>query len=156
MSINKEMLESIFAKYYIIDPPKNVLVLDRPAATINRQGFGYSAQFYKGLQPKWRGDLIIVTPQGDDETVIHETLHAQFCAEEPLANVGGKVLILKHRILERGGIVSKILKVRVKERTVNYQLCHGCSLCRDLSQLKLYTPVGAQPTHYVLVDYDGR
>ena len=141
-------LEKIFSRYYVVDPPKNVLVLDKPTVSLH----GETIVAYRGLQPKWRGDVIIITPQGDEETVIHETLHAQFLAGEPLAHLGGKFLIIKHRLIEKGGRFANFFKIRHRGRTVEYQQCNGCSLCGDLTQLKLYAPQGAKPRHYKLVN----
>lgn len=140
-------LESIFSKYYVVDPPKNVLVLDKPTVSLH----GETIVAYRGLQPKWRGDVIIITPQGDEETVIHETLHAQFLVGEPLAHIGGKLLVVKHRLLDRGGILSNIFNLKHRGRMVQYQQCFGCSLCNDLTGLKLYAPNDANPRHYKLV-----
>ena len=155
--ISKQTIEDVFAKYYVIDPPKNILVLDKPAVSMH----GQTLVMYRGLQPKWRGDVIILTPQGNDETLIHETLHAQHFSSEPLANVGGKILVVKYRILSRRSkrweksffrlSKSRFLSLLFKDRTVNYQLCSGCFLCSDLTQLKMYAPKGANPMHYMLV-----
>lgn len=145
--IGKEDLERIFSRYYVVDPPKNVLVLDKPTVSLH----GETIVAYRGLQPKWRGDVIIITPQGDEETVIHETLHAQFLVGEPLAHFGGKALVVKHRFLERGGLLADLFRVRHRGRSVQYQRCFGCSLCRDLTQLKLYSPKDSDPRHYRLV-----
>lgn len=140
-------LEKIFSKYYVVDPPKHVLVLDKPAVSLH----GETMVAYRGLQPKWRGDVIILTPQGDEETVIHETLHAQFTVGEPLAHIGGKILNIKLKLIEKGGRFADFFKLRHRGRTVQYQTCSGCTLCGDLTQLKLYTPQGAKPRHYKLI-----
>lgn len=150
--INKQTIEQVFAKYYVIDPPKNILVLDKPAVAMH----GQTLVMYKGLQPKWRGDVIILTPQGDDETLIHETLHAQYFSKEPITNVAGKILIMKYRASNRIRQLftrpKRFLNIRLKrDRNVNYQLCSGCFLCSDLTQLKMYAPKGANPMHYMLV-----
>lgn len=150
--ITKQTIEDVFAKYYVIDPPKNILVLDKPAVSMH----GQTLVMYRGLQPKWRGDVIILTPQGDDETLIHETLHAQYFTNEPLTNVAGKILVVKYRISKRFKRFfirhKKRFSVRTRRgRTVNYQLCSGCFLCNDLTQLKMYAPQGANPMHYVLM-----
>lgn len=150
--ISKQTIEDVFAKYYVIDPPKNIIVLDKQAVSMQ----GQTLVMYRGLQPKWRGDVIILTPQGDDETLIHETLHAQFFTNEPITNVGGKILVVKYRLskqFKRFFVRQKRrlnLKLR-KDRTVNYQLCPGCYLCSDLTQLKVFSPKGAKPIHYLLM-----
>lgn len=146
--IDKKSIEKIFSRYYVVDPPKHVIVLDKPAVSLH----GETMVAYRGLQPKWRGDVVIITPQGDEETILHETLHAQFLAGEPLAHIGGKILVVKHRLLERSSFLSNIFQIRHRGRNVNYQQCSSCSLCDDLTQLRLYTPQGARPKHYVLND----
>ena len=151
--ITKQTIEEVFAKYYVIDPPKNILVLDKPAVSMHGQTL---LSFYRGLQPKWRGDVIILSPQGNDETLIHETLHAQYFSSEPLANIGGKILVVKYRMAKRFKRLfvrqKKRLSVRMRKgRNVNDQLCSGCLLCSDLTQLKMYAPKGANPLHYMLM-----
>jgi len=140
--VTKHEIERIFSQYYVVDPPKNVLVLDKPAVAFK----GQSLQFYKGMQPKWRGDVIILTPSADDVTVIHETLHAQYSASEMFAYPGGRLLAIKYRM---SNVFKKALRPR---RKVKYKECYGCDLCRDMaSQLKIYMPIGANPKHYKLV-----
>ena len=140
--IDRETIESVFSTYYVVDPPKNVVVLDKPVVSVDHSG--QVATFFKGLQPKWRDDVIILSPQGDDETLVHEQIHAQYRAREFGANALGKLFIVKYRMLKQ-------LRQQRKIRDVRYQRCNGCVLCDDLSQLLLVTPPGSNAKHYKLV-----
>lgn len=142
--VTKEEFESILSKYYVIDPPSHLLMLERPAV-----GFSNGLSFYKGLQPKWRGDIVIITPQGDDETAIHETIHANFGIGELFTNPAAKILVVKHRMIERLPIL-KNLHLRFRNRKIHYELCGGCMLCQDLEELLIRAPPRAKPRHYIL------
>jgi hypothetical protein len=140
--LDKSTIEKVFSNYYVIDPPKNVIILDRPAVSVDfdRQ----TMIFFKGLQPKWRDDVIILTPQGDDETLVHEALHAQYRVGEPGANFFGKLLVKKYRLTER-------LPSFRRMREVKYRECNDCELCINLQELLLTTPPNSDAKHYVLV-----
>lgn len=140
--VSKEELESILAKYYVIDPPKHAFMLDKRTVGITN----HHLSFFKGLQPKWRHDVIILTPDGDDESVIHECFHANFGTEELVTNRLGKLLVKKHRLQEMFPNFPKILP----SRSVHYELCPGCPLCADLAKLLIHKPPGGEPKHYIL------
>jgi len=144
--LTKTQVENVLNKYYVIEPPKHLLMFDRPAVGF----YGDHIAFYKGLQPKWRGDVIIITPQGDDETVIHETLHANYGASEPVANWGGKILVIKSRILDMFPNIRDLF-LMFRGRDVHYQRCYGCQLCNNLGEIFIHVPPGAHPQHYVRV-----
>lgn len=140
--IDRETIEKVFSTYYIVDPPKNVVVLDKPVVAVDHNG--QVTTFFKGLQPKWRDDVIIVSPQGDDETLVHEQIHAQYRAREFGANALGKLFVIKYRMLQK-------LQRQRKIRDVRYKLCNGCAMCDDLTQLLLVTPPSSRSKHYKLV-----
>ena len=121
-------------------------MLDRPTVGFS----GNNLAFYKGLQPKWRRDVIVVTPQGDEETVLHETLHANYGAPEPVAAWGGKILVIKSKLLNMFPTV-KDLFLAFRGRDVHYQRCYGCQLCNNLQDMFIHAPPGAKPEHYVRV-----
>lgn len=135
-------IEDVMSKYYVVDPPKNLILLDKPAARI----VGESVVFYKGLQPKWRGDVVILTPLDDEETVLHEQFHAQYGVPEPVADVLGKFFVKKIRVLSR----RPVLKSLSRTRNVHYTQCSGCEICQNLGQLMMQAPPGARPQHYLL------
>lgn len=140
-----EEIERILSEYYVISPPKHLMMLERPAVALTD---GHLC-FFKGLQPKWRNDVMLLTPQGDDETVVHETMHANFGTEELITDRLGKLLVKKYRALERFPRL-RDLWLGFRGRNVRYELCSGCELCADLGNLMVRAPRGASPRHYVL------
>ena len=68
--------------------PKHVIIIDEPVT----EKFSHHVIRYAGLTPKWRRDTIILTSLADEETIIHETLHAGFGLGEVGATVLGKLL----------------------------------------------------------------
>jgi len=138
-----EEIESILSKYYVVSPPKHVFMLERPAVA-----FTDGLAFFRGLAPSWRKDVAIITPQGSDETVLHEALHNNFGLSEIITDRAAKVLIMKHRFMERHPLIKDL----TPKRRVHYELCHGCKLCSDLSALLIRSPKGASPQHLVLVE----
>ncbi len=143
-NINEAYLEKIFSRYYVVDPPKNIIVLDKPAVSVR----GSSMSVFRGLAPKWRNDIIVITPQGNDETLLHEAFHAQFGAGESAARVVGKLLVVKTRFIDRSNFISS----RFRGRTVNYQRCPGCELEKELDKtLLIISPPDSNPIHYKLV-----
>jgi len=138
---SREEIESILSKYYLVDPPKHVFMLEKPAVA-----FTDGLSFFKGLAPSWRKDVAIITPQGDDETVLHEPLHNKYGLSEIVTDRVAKVLIMKHRLLERRPLLNSL----APKREVHYEVCHGCQLCSDLSSLLIRSPRGASPQHLIL------
>jgi len=147
--MNIEDIERLLNEYYVILPPDHIIILDRPAVGISP----YLA-VYRGLQPKWRPDIIILTPLADEETVLHETLHTYGLGEFG-ATYGAKILLIKHKILEAFPRLRE-LRLKIGGKRVHYQLCSGCELCRDIwHTLMLHPPPGAKPKHYYRV-YHGQ
>lgn len=139
-------VESILSKYYVVQPPKHLLMLDRPAV-----GFMDGLCFFKGLQPKWRRDIVIIAPQGDDETVLHEAVHANFGFEEALTDKLGKILVLKHRVIESMPRL-KQLWTTFRGRRIRYEPCPGCPICLNLPAMLIRPPAGARPRHFILAE----
>lgn len=139
--VSKEELEKILSTYYVISPPRHVFMLEKPAVA-----FTDGLAFFKGLAPSWRRDVAIITPQGNDETVLHEVIHNSFGLSEVVTDRAAKVMIMKHRLMER----RPLLKSLTPKRKVHYEVCQGCQLCRDLSSLLIRSPKGASPQHLIL------
>jgi len=65
-----EELEELLSKHPFLPKPKYVFMIEeRVIAELN----GYS--FVRGATPKWRGDVIILTPDARHDTVVHEVIH---------------------------------------------------------------------------------
>lgn len=117
-----EEIETIFEEYRIIQPPKHIVIIDAyfdlpeddtdPAGTI-----------YRGLSPNWRDDMIILSIEGDDETVIHECLHANYGTEEWFTYPAAEWLVKKHKS------ENWLRKIPNSRRDVEYYQCKGCNIC---------------------------
>jgi len=144
-NLSIDEIEAIFEEYRVIQPPKHIIVYDcyielpydeeDPAGTI-----------YRGLQPNWRDDMIILSVEGDDETVIHEALHANYGTEEWFTYPAGEWLIKKYR---GEGLIGKLPHSR---RVIKYDLCKGCSICDnpDVLGVKLAKKDKNKYRHYIL------
>lgn len=77
--------------------------------------------FYRGLQPKGRPDIIVLTPEALTETIPHEIAHTLGFREFG-ANVIGKVSAWRYQILNRHPVLKSLL-----EKPVRYEKCSGCS-----------------------------
>ena len=138
-------IERLLSEYYVILPPEHILILDKPVV-----GLKPAFVVYRGLQPSWRPDIIILTPLANEETVLHEILHTYGLGELG-ATYGAKILLIKHRILERFPLLRE-LRLRIGGKKVEYRLCYGCPLCRDMwHTLLIHPPPGAKPKHYIRV-----
>lgn len=140
-----EDIERLLNEYYIIVPPDHIIILDKPVI-----GLKPFLAVYKGLQPVWRPDIIILTPLADEETLIHEILHT-YGFGEFIAYHGARILLIKNRLLKNFPLLRE-LRLRILGRKVRYQLCNGCELCTDIYRsLRLLPPPGSKPRHYVKV-----
>lgn len=139
VSIAKQQLEEIFSKTFILRPPKNVIVLDKPATEIICNGGGCTLAFFRGLQPTKSPDIIILTSLANSETVLHETWHT-YGVDERGAYPMGKLSDL---------IFKKV--PRIRKREVKYQRCTGCDVVKDLDKLGIRSPPKSHPIHFVRV-----
>lgn len=76
---------------------------------------------YRGLQPKGRPDVIVLTPHGIDETIPHEIFHT-LGLKEVGASVLGKISAWRYRVLNRHPVLKSFM-----EKPVSYEKCYGCS-----------------------------
>jgi len=76
---------------------------------------------YRGLQPKSRKDVIVITPHAIDETVPHEIGHT-LGLHEMGAEVIGKLSAMKYHVLSCFPSVKALV-----EKHVEYEKCSGCS-----------------------------
>lgn len=139
-SITKEKIEEIFSQTYVLRPPKNIIILDKPASEIQCDNGGCTLSLFRGLQPVAFPDIIILTSLADGETVLHEVIHTYGIDELGAYPLG--------RIAMR--INGKIPKFR--KRTVKYEKCSGCNVRKTLDKLGLVTPPNSHPVHYVRLE----
>lgn len=114
-------IEEVLGCFSALRAPENLLVVTEPV-TERVDGLAY----FRGLSPKHRNDTIVITPQATPETVVHETLHAQFglgeLATYPLAKAWVQKYFLTRFLPVLGG------------RKVKYQRCAGCEDFRLLHE----------------------
>jgi len=94
---------------------------------------------YRGLAPKKRSDVIVLTPHAITETVGHECAHASLGMGEFGATVIGKMSAMKYRVLNHFPNVKALA-----ERPVRYEKCNGSC---DFPKAHQY---GNRVEHYVL------
>jgi len=99
---------------------------------------------FRGLQPKNRRDVIVLTPQADAETVVHETLHANIGLGENLTYPLAKILTIPRNwakktlgIFKDGPLLPRLIIIR-------YKKCSGCEEFREL-----HRQYGTRVEHYV-------
>ncbi|GAH84135.1 unnamed protein product, partial [marine sediment metagenome] len=66
-------VEEVLGLTRFLTAPKHLIKINEPTY---QQTNGKT--FFRGLQPKKRGDVFVLTPQANSETVIHEVVHANF------------------------------------------------------------------------------
>jgi len=93
--------------------PKHVFITHEP---VYEQVDGKT--FFRGLQPKSRGDVIFLSAQADITTVPHETWHAMTGLGELTAHPIGKIIALKYEILKQFPRLKALLSRKVEYRRV--------------------------------------
>lgn len=77
---------------------------------------------YRGLAPKGRSDVIVLTPEARTDTVPHEIAHELLGFREFGASVLGKISAWRFQVLNRHPLLKGFM-----EKSVRYEKCHGCS-----------------------------
>lgn len=102
-------VEAILRTHPFLKKPKYVFMIEEPVtARVN------GMIVFKGMAPKWRKDVIILTPYATHETVVHEILHIMGLKEAG-ASMISKVL----RTLR--SFIPSVMRSEVK-----YIPCSGC------------------------------
>jgi hypothetical protein len=87
-----------------------------PAHVFITNEFITNGGIFLGLQPKERGDVIVLGRGATPETVIHETLHCLGLGEE-LAYPLGRLLVTKYYVLKKFPLLKQLMTLR----TVKYE-----------------------------------
>jgi len=119
-------VEKVFRNHPWLRPPKHVFFIPEDV----EYETAYGKVLFRGLQPSWKPDVIILTPRATEETVIHETLHTYGLGEEPVHRLAPKILKFRKTI------------PALIQRKVRYKKCSGCKEFEGMHKL------GA--IHYVL------
>lgn len=139
MVITRADLEGILSRSYVIRPPERILVVDRPLVGIEESPHfkhstyhhgGLTVKEYRGAQPSFRSDVIVLAPSANDETVFHEWAHTKG-AGELLAYPIGRIMAMRNRISP------------FRHRDIGYEESQGAS--ELLRQIGITVPQGANP-----------
>lgn len=114
MELNE--VESILGCYPMLGSRVNHLILVKESVHESTNGMVY----FKGLQPKHRQDIFVLTQQASDETLPHELVHT-FGLGELAAYPIGKIMVWKYRVLRNLPTLKSLVSNPVK-----YQKCSGC------------------------------
>jgi hypothetical protein len=109
IDLDIEEVERILNAFPLLPKPKYVFMIEEDV----KQKLNGEI-IYRGLTPKWRSDVIILTPRADKETVVHEFLHTLGLGEEAayiLSPIITKVATMRPSLLRRGA---------------KYRECSGC------------------------------
>lgn len=101
--------------------PKHVFITDEPVRS-KKNG----ETFYRGLQPKSRGDAIFITRDGDVTTPIHEAIHAQLGLGEPGTEILTRLILRKIRLARNFPILAaqRIIRYRKVESSKEFSQAH--------------------------------
>lgn len=109
-------VENILGSYPVLGSRVNNLIIIKEGVHERINGMAY----FKGLQPKHRSDVFVMTQQASDETVPHELSHT-FGFGELAAYPIGRVMIWKHRVLNNFPTLKSHAASPVK-----FRKCSGC------------------------------
>lgn len=90
--ITKKDIERVFSRHPNMKPPDQIYLLSAPVVA---QVDGHA--LLKGSRPVGE-NIAFLTPQGNDETILHETLHC-YGFREFGAELGGKLLTRLRKII---------------------------------------------------------
>lgn len=106
-------IEEVLGCFSALRVPRHLLIVKEP---VHERVNGLA--YFRGLSPKHRNDTIVITPQATPETVVHETIHAQFGLGELAVYPLAKAWVQKY-------FLTRFLPILGKNR-VKYQKCLGC------------------------------
>ncbi|MEM2941454.1 MAG: hypothetical protein QW304_07900 [Thermoproteota archaeon] len=144
MTISIQVIEESISRTFLGKPPREIFILD---GVIDVKKMGEVKTAIAMTRP---GESIAVfTPLSRTDSPYHELLHSGLfgfgiLGGEILADIGGKILDLKNRVLPG-----------IRKRRVKYKLCTSClSTEQILQRLKLQPAFEGRPNirHYVLME----
>lgn len=108
-------VESVLGCFSTLRVPRHLVMIKEPV-TEQMDGIAY----FRGLQPRHRSDVIVITPQATPETVVHEVVHAQFGFGELMTYPLARAWARKYYLLR------SICPPCLQKKRVEYQKCSGC------------------------------
>lgn len=109
--MNIQEVQDILGICHALRAPKHIIIVNEPIHDENMQ-------YFRGLQPKSRGDVLVLSAQADTTTVPHETIHANFGLGELAAYPGGWLLSKKYHLRKQLPLLDNIIpkkKIQYKE-----------------------------------------
>lgn len=97
--------------------PQHVFITDEEV----REKIDGQRVFYRGLQPRSRGDTIFLARDSNFSTPIHEAVHAQTNLGELGTEVITNALLVRYRFMKNHPRLRDLAR-----REVRYQRCPGC------------------------------
>lgn len=84
--------------------PKHVFITEE---SVYSQEDGQT--FYRGLQPKSKGDSIFLSGQADHTSPVHETVHASLGLAEPGTEIVTRIILRKNQVLQNRPLLKQRL-----------------------------------------------
>lgn len=101
--MNIQEVQDILGICRALRAPKHIIFINEPIHDETRK------EYYRGLQPKSRGDVLVLSAQADKTTVPHETWHANTGLGELTAYPIGWLLARKHDFIESRPLLNQIV-----------------------------------------------
>ena len=133
--MNIQEVSDILGVCHFLRAPQHVFIT--PESVYEQQD---GRAFFRGLQPKSRGDTIFLSAQADITTVPHESWHAQTGLGETTAYPVGKIISLKYEFLKQFPRLKTLLTRKVEYKRVTKET--------EFPQASKY---GSRVEHYVRV-----
>jgi len=112
MDINE--VTEILGLCYGLKAPQHIFI------TTERVSSQHNGQvFYRGLQPKTKGDSILLTADMDKTSPIHETIHASLGLGEPGTEVLTRLIIRKNNIITNFPRLKALLSKKLQYQEVH-------------------------------------
>lgn len=94
--------------------PKHVFITDERVSSRE----GGKETFFRGLQPKAKGDSIFLTADMDRTSPIHETIHASLGLGEPGTELVTRIILRKNQVLQQRSLLKQRLSRKVVYKEV--------------------------------------
>lgn len=105
MDINE--VSEILGLCHFLRAPKHVFITEE---TVSSKEDGVT--YYRGLQPKYKGDSIFLSAQMDQSTPIHETIHT-YGIDELGTDVLTRIILRKNKILQNFTLLKDLTKKKL-------------------------------------------
>ncbi|MEM2618758.1 MAG: hypothetical protein QW356_04655 [Candidatus Hadarchaeales archaeon] len=125
-----EEVAEILGLYRILPPPAHILLTHERIT---------DGGIFAGLQPKGRGDIVVLGGDASPETVIHETLHTMGFGEE-LAYPLAQLMVVKYEVVSKFPLLKQLLT-----RPVSYRKCD--QICKEFELA--HTKYAGRVEHWV-------